>query len=272
MDSRIKIFNQKVSSVVQYLEQGERLLAAGHTSSEKELNSIIDTAGRLLTVLEVYAKRASIYSTMKGLIQVLWNRYDKLAPRSTNEFASWVRSCLKLPLCIAEGVSVSDSKQEQLEVAEFTLVDRNGVILFHDVLNQDDSLMPHVWAQLLAAIEGRFMLSFDLVLTQIQLATVAHHYNLEVPLLIGGSLAPIFDLYFGVSSQKNTFMDGPENKEMFSSFPKENVSVIQDLPSETTLDRARGMLHVLNAIAQDSHEVGEGRTDDDTGQIKGKEE
>ena len=131
--------------------------------------------------------------------------------------------------------------------------------------------MRQLWTKLLATLEGKYVLSYDLVLTQIQLATVANYYHLDVPPLIGASLAPIYDLYFGVPLLKDTYLDKPD-EDMLSRFLKDATPVLPALPSETTLDRVRGMLHILNAIAQDSYEVGGGQAEDDTDQSQGKEE
>lgn len=272
MDSRIKTFNQKLSLIAQHLGRGEQLLTNKSTSSRKELDRILDSVGELLIEIEEYTHSVGIYSKKKSIMQVQWRRYMKLVRRPTKEITDWVRSCLKLPVCIADGASLPNLEQTQPELVEFTLINRDGDILFQNALSQDHSAISPVWAELLAALEGKYVLSYDLALTQMQLAIIADYHHFDVPPLIGISLAPIYDLYFGVLPPKDAFMAGHKGEDMLSLFLKEAAHILPALPSKTTLDRAFSMLHVLNVITQNSYEVDGEQAEDDAGQFQGKEE
>ncbi len=249
MDSRIKIFNQKVKRIVEQLEQGEHVPTSKH-GVVQELESILDAVVHLLVELEIYAKEAGLYPKMKGYIEALWNRYEKVEQRSTKDVVPWIQTCLKLPICVAEGVSSRYTPHTKLEMTEFTVIDGDEAILFQDALNQNASAMHQVWEKLLKALEGKYVLSFDLLLTQMQLAAVARQYDLDVPPLIGSSLVTIFDLYFEVSASHVVKHRDDSFGDDMSSFPKPTYQ-------ETTLDRTRQTLRMLKAIVQESHETDE---------------
>lgn len=274
MDSPNEVFDQKVAVIAKYLGKGERLITITNgTSSREEIDRIVDKVGTLLIKLEVYADSVGIYSKKKSIIEAQWKRYAKLVHRPTKEIAEWVRACLKLPVCIVEGASLHDSEKEQSELVDFSVIDCDGNILFQEAFRQDNNAaMPHVWAKLLATLEGKYVLSYDLTLIQMQLAMVADYYHLNVPPLIGTSLAPMYDLYFGVLPLRDTCMDEPEADDMVSRFLNEASPVLPALPGNTALNRARSMLFVLNSIAQDAQEVDGEQTEDDTGQFEGKGE
>ena len=274
MDSPNKAFDQKVAVIAKYLGQGERLLAtANSTSSREEIDRILDKVVTLLMKLGVYAHSVDIYSKKKSIIDAQWKRYAKLVHRPTKEIAGWVRACLKLPVCIVYSALLHDPEGEQAELVDFSIIDRDGNVLFQYAFRQDDdAAMPQIWAELLTALEGKYVLSYDLELIQRQLTVVANYYHLPVPPLIGTSLSPLYDLYFGVLPPRATFMDEPETGDMWSRFLNEASPILPALPNDTALDRARGMLFVLNSIAEGPQEVDEQQTEDDTDQFEGEEE
>lgn len=100
--------------------------------------------------------------------------------------------------------------------------------------------MEDIWADLLRALSGRFILTSDLDDFQELLEGYARLHELEWPVLLGESLAYEIEQYFSISLN-------------LTSLDQLCCWLGQPLPphpQQTARDRANGYLHVLQAMAQ----------------------
>ena len=109
------------------------------------------------------------------------------------------------------------------------------------------------WTRLQNAIQGRYVIAFDLPLLQIQFAITARMYGLPTPVVIGHSLLDLLLKYARVKELIDG--NGDENTPPFSDaelcnvFAKEDVTPLFHPDSGPADQRAVRLLHALQAMA-----------------------
>ncbi|HCI82050.1 MAG TPA: hypothetical protein DHW02_20435 [Ktedonobacter sp.] len=107
--------------------------------------------------------------------------------------------------------------------------------------------MPQVWNELLSVLSGKYIVSFDLLPHSLELEATAHYYQLEAPVFIGESLKAQCCAYFRYYSRygwNHHFNDSLEQ------YCKSLGCPLPETPGQTAYDRALGLLHMLQAMAQ----------------------
>jgi hypothetical protein len=99
--------------------------------------------------------------------------------------------------------------------------------------------LPQIWPSLLEALMGRYVVSYDLQRVRQALEEGAEEYRLEPPAVIGDCLRQHCLRYFHAAG-----FVGLESLCKLIGFP------LPEPPNCTAIDRARGQLHLLQAMAQ----------------------
>ncbi len=110
---------------------------------------------------------------------------------------------------------------------------------------QDASSLPQIWPSLLETLMGLYIVWYDLRRVRRALERAAEQYALDPPVIIGDCLLPQCARYF----QASVFVG-------LSSLCELVGHPLPEPPDCTTLDRARGQLHLLKAMAQGITGVG----------------
>jgi hypothetical protein len=109
------------------------------------------------------------------------------------------------------------------------------------------------WSELQAAVHGRYVVTFDLPLVQLQLAATAQQYRLPVPMLVGHSLLDLLLKYARIKDPIDWELDGGAQEApdgvLCGALEKEDVALFYDASLAPAQTRALHLLHALQAIA-----------------------
>lgn len=109
------------------------------------------------------------------------------------------------------------------------------------------------WTHLQNMLQGRYVVSFHLPLTQVQLAVTASDYGLPTPVLVGHSLLDLLLKYTRVKESIDEDLDEAAasfpDSQLYSLLAKEDVAPFVDPASGSADQRAIHLLHALQAIA-----------------------
>lgn len=271
MDQNIREFNRQVNSVVEQIQIVEQYSVVDGAEAAQRRYLAEGQLYRLLAQLKLFAIEMGLFPRMQGIIVALEERVERLPQGPSFPAIREVQSLREFPnLCILVAEERSEHGQELAELGHLTITDRVGSVLFdHDLpplqatslsfarqhsipLSTADTeaiaVMTALWPDLLSVIRGRFLLSEDIILTQVQLMVTAERFDLEVPVVIGESMVMLYQKYLTL----------PVSREVQGApFPIDLLTLVRQFgipfpgsPHLSALDRAMGILHVLHAMAQ----------------------
>ena len=191
-------------------------------------------------------------------------RLDMLPALAHPEHVRWAQALLALPALAFLEVD-TDGLGPDADVLRIALVDRAGSVLFDQVCRPANPISPKiayltgltqehladaprladVWEPAQAALAGHYVLSFNLEFDQQQLTANARRWDLHVLTFIGECLMLRAQEYYGASSY-------PKLADLCARLGRP----LPDHPRQDALDRARGQVHLLHAMAQGiTHQV-----------------
>jgi DNA polymerase III epsilon subunit-like protein len=200
---------------------------------------------------------SNAFHQLERMTAELRRRFDTLPRLPHPEHVAWAQAMLAFANLTFLEVD-TDGLTAEADLLRITLVDREGAVLFDQVIQPRSPLtakiaqitgikeehladaprLAEVWEAVRAAMSGRYILSFNLEFDQQQLATNTRRAGLLPPTIIGDCLMLRAQEYFE-EYQYPRLVALCERL----GFP------LPEHPGQDALDRARGQLHLLEAMA-----------------------
>jgi hypothetical protein len=254
-NSSIDIFNKKLVATVLVMEKEEQRPLITILSRKQHWEAV-NRIQALVMDLKRYAKQTGLSAKMKGVIEALEKRHQQLAKTPPWTVVSMAQSILQFPnLCVLEYDAVFNVHTMRPQLQQLVAVDRNAHVLFHHTLDGEPSRIASTVANLGTVIEGKYILAYDLMITQLLLDEMADRSSVEMPTLIGQSLADLSHLCLGLSPISLSAGTKVGDMQGHATFYEDAIMRSLERSPETALDRAVGMLRMLQAMAQGFSEI-----------------
>jgi DNA polymerase III epsilon subunit-like protein len=240
-------------------------------------NDITDTYTRLMTLLAEeerahpttdfarlqarYQRRQAVaahLSTLESAVYALSRRINHLPQLADIEQVRWAQALLAFPNLAFLEVD-TDGLREDADILRVLVLDKHGTPLHDQIFQPRRSLVARIihvtaltpdmvehaprisdeWERLAQALAGRYVVSFNLDFDQSKLRENAERYQLTPLSIIGTCLMLASQTYF----QRDAY---PKLETLCAQigFP------LPEHPHQDALHRARGQLHLLEAMAQ----------------------
>ena len=273
MNPNIKRFNKLLINIGLRLDKLEKSDIVRGIDAAKLRYNEKERLYRLLEDLKRFAIEAGLLPRMQGIIHALEKRIERLPRGPHFPTVREAQSLLEYPnLGILAAEERPRSEHEPPEVARLVVTNSTGIILFDHILpslqtpsllfacqqnmglsasdEEAVSVMTRLWPDLLSVVKGRFILSEDNLLTQIQLMVTAERFDLEPPVVIGCSALDLCHQYLETPSL--AYIQAEESSLLtdLASLCEQLGVLLPGFPRPTVLDRAIGMLHIMQAMAQ----------------------
>ena len=204
------------------------------------------------------------FASIEREVRLLHQRFKRLPALPDLACIRWAQSILACPNGRILIVDTAFSAEEA-GIVNVLLLDFDGAVCFDRYIApgcilskqamrdlgmttqdlQEASSLLQIWPSLLEALMGQYIVSYDLRRVRRALESVAEQYALDPPIIIGDCLLQQCARYF----QASGFVG-------LSSLCELVGHPLLEPPDCTTLDRARGQLHLLKAMAQGITGVG----------------
>jgi len=268
MNPNIKRFNKLLINIGLRLDKLEKSDIVRGIDAAKLRYNEKERLYRLLEDLKRFAIEAGLLPRMQGIIHALEKRIERLPHGPHFPTVREAQSLLEYPnLGILAAEERPRSEHEAPEVARLVVTSSTGIIFFDDILpsllfacqqnmglsasdEEAVSVMTRLWPDLLSVVKGRFILSEDNLLTQIQLMVTAERFDLEPPVVIGCSALDLCHQYLETPSL--AYIQAEESSLLtdLASLCEQLGVPLTGFPRPTALDRAITMLHIMQAMAQ----------------------
>lgn len=207
-----------------------------------------------------YQRRQTIaahLSTLESALYEVRRRIDHLPRLADDEQVRWAQARLSFPNLAFLEVD-TDGLHDDADILRVLIVDAGGSPLYNQVFRprrpldanttyltaltqdmlQDAPRLAEEWERITQALTGRYVLSFNLEFDQNKLCENASRYELSPLTIIGTCLMEASRTYF----QRYAY---PKLATLCAQigFP------LPDYPNQDAFDRARGQIHLLEAIA-----------------------
>ncbi len=207
------------------------------------------------------ARRAVLEGYVRQVEQAtadLRRRLDALPTLARPEHVHWAQALLAFPNLAFLEVD-TDGLHADADLLRIALVAQTGAVLYDQVLQPRRPLSPKIahltgitpamfvqaptlaetWPQVVQAFTGRYVLSFNLEFDEGKLSESAARYDLSALNFIGACLMLRAQEYYGAYHY-------PKLADLCDrlGYP------LPDHPRQDALDRARGQVHLLQAMAQ----------------------
>ncbi len=218
------------------------------------ISARLSRAGRTLT-----KRRHRYLAEYEQQLDVLHSRLQYLSKLPRYRDVTWARNVLHLQDLLIVVLDLDDHPRVH-DLIRILAIDRTGKVHFDRLISPrvppsehvsyttgvtpqdvaEASSIEDIWADLLRALSGRFILISDLDDFQEMLEGYARLHELEWPVMLGASLIPEIERYFHISLNVTSL--GQLCCWLGQPLPPH--------PQQTARDRANGYLHVLQAMAQ----------------------
>lgn len=174
----------------------------------------------------------------------------------------WAQQVLRLPNLLLVTIDLN----EAMDIFRFLAVDVTGNVCFDRLIKPNDPLSEHssymtgvtsqeieeatsiedVWTDLLRVMSGKFVLTLDFEDFLEQLEIYAKNYGLEWPVVFGASFISEVETYFRITLDEESSSRITSLSQLcwWLSYP------LPPHPQQTAGDRAKGYLHIVQAMAQ----------------------
>ena len=207
---------------------------------------------------ESRAALAERISRLGQAVASLQRRVAALPPLAGREYLQWAQALLAFPNLAFLEVD-TDGLSAEADILRIALVDAAGAALYDQVVQPRRELSPKIahitgmapemlaqapplsetWSQVVQAFTGRYVLSFNLEFDQGKLSESAARYGLPALHFIGDCLMLRAQDYYRASSY-------PKLADLCERLGEP----LPDHPRQDALDRARGQVHLLQAMAR----------------------
>jgi DNA polymerase III epsilon subunit-like protein len=197
-------------------------------------------------------------SQLGQAVSHLQRRVAALPTLARREHLHWAQALLAFPNLAFLEVD-TDGLDADADIVRLAVIDQTGAVLYDQLVQPRRPISPkiahltgltqerlsaaprlvEVWEQVQAALAGRYVLSFNLEFDQQQLTTKARRCDLPLLTFIGECLMLRAQEYYAAAFY-------PKLADLCErlGYP------LPDHPHQDALDRARGQVHLLRAMAQ----------------------
>jgi hypothetical protein len=192
-------------------------------------------------------------------------RVQRLSELPHHRDILWAQEVLRLPNLLLLVID-EDSEHGTMGIFRFLAVDGAGNVRFDRLIKPNAPLpeeisyaigvtsqeieeaasIQDIWADLLHTLSGKFVLTFDFEEFHEQIEIYAEQYDLERPMIFGTSFGEEVESYFHVKLNESSLWRASSLDQLCSwlSYP------LPSHPQQTARERAKGYLHILQAMAQ----------------------